>query len=285
MLKVRNSEIAKFKRCQRSWYTGYYLEKKPAYGQRTFPAAFDTGNAVHAGLEAYYLGEDMKAALNAHKVEMMASLHPDADHKPWEKVWKMAAAMLDHYPAWVSYNGLDVGESTLAIEEQIEFPVAGVMITCRPDRLVRTRRGIVVEDWKTGVVDRPHMFDADWQMLNYGLAAWMKYGEIPFGARHRRIARSMHTTRAKKEQYAQHYVSFGPDRLEVHRKHLELAVTDLLAVRARLDAGEDPVYTCPPNRLSTCNWDCNVQEICSMMDQGEDWQYVLSTEFEDKEKH
>lgn len=283
MLRIRNSEVAKFKRCQRAWYVSYYLGLEKAYGARTFPASFDTGNAVHAGLEAYYLGGLAADGINRHKAEMYETFAVDADIKAWDKVYKMAHAMVEHYPSWVDGEGLDIGESTLSVEKQIEFPCADAIVTCKPDRLVETHRGLVIEDWKTGKIDRPYMFEGDWQMLNYGVAAWMETGEVPFGARHRRLNRSMHTAAAKAPQYAEHYVVFSEERLLMHIKHLERAVENIIVKRNSLNDGADPVIACPPNRLTTCNWDCNAQEICSLMDDQGDWQYVLVDEYKKRE--
>ena len=37
-----------------------------------------------------------------------------------------------------------------------------------------------------------------------------------------------------------------------------------------------PLY---PNATRDCSWDCNMRDICLMIDRGEDWQHVLGLEY------
>jgi RecB family exonuclease len=286
--QIRNSEIAKYLRCQRSWMLGYHQGLEPDWGQRVTPRTYDTGSAAHAGLRAYYEGRNPADGIREYQLECYDNLSPKADILAWSKIFDMAQAMVAHYPAWLDDEGLDIAETTLSLEAQMELPLGTflgdeVIIYGTPDRIVRTGSGIVVEDWKTGDIDRPFMMESDWQLLNYMLMAEHKFGEAPVAARHRRLKRSMHTARAKTPQYSQEQVNFNRDRLAVHRQHLEKTVTDMVRKMQELEAGADEVYACTPVRIGQCSWDCSFTPVCSMMDDGADYEYVLALDYRKRE--
>lgn len=277
-IRIRNSEIAKFMRCKRSWYLEYGrgLRRRPV--QKLFPGTYDTGTAVHVGLAAYYRGEDPTYAIDAFERETEASLHPQADTGQWSKSFEMARRMVGAYTVWVAENGIDVGETTLTIEQELEAEIMpGVVLYGTPDRVKKNRAGhILVEDWKTGVIDRPFQMENDWQLLNYYLLVSSNYDDPMVGVQHRRLKRSMHTAAAKSPQFAVHTASVRPSRLDVHRRHVENVVTELLQYRQKVAAGADPVFTYTPHRMpNNCNWDCAFADVCAQMDDGDDWEYTV----------
>ncbi len=284
ILRLRNSELAKFMRCKRTWYLAYKRGLEPDWGRRLKPRTFDVGNAVHKGLFGYFSGEDPVAHIEAFREEMYDQLHVNADMKKWESTFKMALAMVEHFPAWLEETGLEVASETVTLEERLEISLGefhGFEVTLhgQPDRVRRIPSGLIISDWKTGDISRPFLFESDWQLLNYIMMVRTIEGEMPIGAEHIRLNRSMHTARAKAPQYAHHMVTVPEHRLRTHWNHVRTVVDELVSMRLRIDAGEDPVFACTPNRLTTCSWDCSFTDVCPMMDDGADWEYVLNEEF------
>lgn len=283
-LRVRNSELAKFMRCPRSWYLAYYRNLEPDWSRRIHPQSFDTGNAAHAGLFGYFNDEDPVAHIEAHRDELYAELHPQADMKAWDKTYEMAHRMVEHFPAWLEETGLEHGSETVTLEERLEISVGNfhgydVTLHGQPDRIRRTAAGLIISDWKTGDVDRPFLMESDWQLLNYIMMSRTLHGEMPVGAEHVRLKRSMHTARAKSAQYGHHMVSVPEHRLRTHWQHVHNTIDRMIRLRVRLDEGASPVFEPTPNRLTTCSWDCSFTDVCPLMDDDGDWQYLLQEEF------
>lgn len=263
----------------------YRRQLEPDWGQRLQPRSFDVGNAVHAGLGAFYPDHDLAAghaAIEQHWAEMDENLNPEADIKEWGKVYAKAHAMLEHYPAWLDSEGLDIGEETVAIERRLSAPIGNfsgydVVLTGQPDHVKTTREGhLILEDWKTGDIGRPTLMESDWQLLNYAWLIQEMHGKLPLEVRHRRFKQSMHTARVKTPQYAEHAVSFTPSRIATHRLHVYHTIEEMAKTRRLLEEDGDPVFVCTPTRLGTsCNWDCSWLDACSMMDDGGDWEHYL----------
>ena len=283
---IRNSEVGKFQRCMRSWYLGYHRNFEPNWGQRKFPATYDTGTAVHAGLQAHYLGQDPIAAIDLHAAEVEAHLDPMADEKAWAKVWKMAKAMVEHYPAWLDAEGHDIGEETISLETQMEIEIVpGIVLYGTPDRIVRTPMGIIVEDWKSvSRIERPFMLESNWQLLNYLMFAKMAFpGENIIGARHRQFNRSMHTARATAPQYGQHMVHFVERRLEHHFRMMREVAVRMANMHEIMDWSDVPELDALPTHIGQCSWDCSFASVCTLMDDGGDWEAVLEIDYRPRE--
>lgn len=275
-------------RCQRSWMLGYYRNLQPDWGLRRTPVSFDTGNIVHAGLGGYYLGDHSaphaERAIHAFRDNLYSKLAEEADMKAWDKSVLMAERMVEAYIIWVEDNGLDVGEDTIEVETRMTMPLGNVhgydvYLHGQPDRLVNTPSGMVIEDWKTGDIKRQFLMESDWQLLNYIMMSRFNHGAMPVGARHRRLNRSMHTAAAKADQFAQHHVSVNELRLSNHYQHVMHQVDLLVSKKIQLDEGLDPTLGCTPNRNTQCSWDCSFKEVCPLMDDGADFEYILDNEF------
>lgn len=294
-LYVRNSEITRFMECPRSWYVDYYLNLEPDWSERLTPNKSDVGNAVHAGLQSWYSEDPWERGLAEHRTEVYDQLHDLAVFEGkdgWDKVYEMAERMLAAYVDWVEEDGLDIGETTLLLEERLELPFGefrgeDVIFYCQPDRIVGTAGDqIIVEDWKTGDIKRPFMFESTWQMLNYAMTVRTLWNQMPLGARHRRMNRSMHTKAVKSPQFAQHTVSFTEERLAVHWRHVSKQIDKIVELRQALDAGADPVFEADHvlNPMQ-CSWKCHAGKsgVCSQMDDDADWEHTLEIGFRKRE--
>jgi len=284
MIRIRNSEIAKFLRCKRSWYLEYYKDKEPKAGLRSTPATYDVGTGVHVGLHAYYDNRDVSGALTDHIEGVVSQFTEATDHGEWDKAFRQMRAMCYAYEGWVAQDGLDINETTVSLETELTYdiPELDCQVFGTPDHLKEWRGFLIVEDWKTGDIGRVFQMENDWQLLNYGLMAAQKFPDLPLVyARHRRLNRSLHTARVTKPQFAEHRVSFDKDRLDVHKRHLDTVCSEIISYRMMLDSGLDPVNLCTPNRMPmSCNWDCAFKDVCAVMDDGTDsWQELLSENF------
>ena len=296
MIRVRNSEIDKFKRCPRSWYLSYYRNMELDAGQRKTPHNYDIGTAAHVGLRAHYEGKNPKAAIDEHAATTIDGLHPMADLDAWNKAFDKAQAMVEHYPAWLDDEGLDLAEETLSLETEMSLTVSAlgdrqdveVNVYGTPDRVVRPPAGLVIEDWKTVQrVERPFMMESNWQLLNYMLFARAKFPNEPIvGARHRQLVRSLHTGRAKAPQYAEHFVSFSEARVDHHFEELHSVLHRMVEAREvafNVVPAEVPVAF-PPTLINQCTWDCNFHDVCSLMSDGGDWEFILDTNYRKRQE-
>jgi hypothetical protein len=293
-LLIRSSELDKFLRCRRSWMLSYVRQLETDWHSRLRPRPFDVGNAVHAGLEAFYPDHDIDSAhlaITAHRTEMYENLHEDADMAAWDTTYRQAHAMVGHYPAWLDDGGYDIQEETVAIEERMfgylgDFDGVPVVLHGQPDHVKSGHNGLILEDWKTGKIDRPLLMENDWQLLNYAWLVRETYGCLPVEIRHRRFNVSLHTDRVKKPQYSEQAVHFSARRVETHVEHLRTVCAEIVRLRQVLDAKIiDPVVACTPTRLPTsCNWDCAYVPVCGQMDDGDDWEHTLEISYRKREE-
>ena len=198
MIRIRNSEIAKFTRCKRSWYLEYYKDQEPKQSLRQSPATYDVGTGIHVGLHAYYAHREVDEALGAHITSIQNSFTEATDELRWGKAFDQMYAVCGAYPKWVADNGLDINETTVSLEKELTYdiPELDCQVYGTPDHLKEWRGFMIVEDWKTGEITRPFQMENDWQLLNYGLMAEQRFPDLPLVyARHRRMKRSLHTAR------------------------------------------------------------------------------------------
>lgn len=286
-IRIRQSEITKFLRCKRSWYLGYYLGLEPDWSERVKPRSYDVGNAVHAGLKAYYLGGTVQEGIDQWWAEVSANLAEHADMKEWEKTLREARATAGYFPTWAASVGDESGEETVLVEEELKAEVLTyrgyrVLVHGTPDRIIRDSVGLQVLDWKTvSTIDAKPGLVTNWQLWTYATLVAIVLNEIPYRARHVDIKRSMHTARAKGPFVLEHEIPLSRIQLDNHWIHLTQIVKQIVDTRLALDEGgdENHHFQCVPSPNMNCSWDCSFNEICPMMDDGSDYEHVLSVRY------
>ena len=290
-IRIRNSSITKFMRCRRTWMLSYVRNLETNWDLRMTPQKFDTGTSVHRGLEALYLGESPEAAVRAYWAELQEVLSPEADHAKWiEEVVTLPLIIIEGYQEWREEEGADVGDTILGLEVKLDAIVGtwkgeDVELYGTIDRLIRNSDGhLIVDDFKTVVtIDTVPTLATNWQINNYGLLVRANYDEMPLQGRHTQLKRVKRTARAKKPFYNQIHTTFNEAKMHTHWVHLNAVVMDMLSVMERLGDGANHGLAYP-NPTRDCSWDCSFKDVCPMMDNGGDWQFMLEDGFRQREE-
>lgn len=287
---IRQSEFTTWDFCRRLHNLQYTrrLSPIPSEGRR-MPAdgQRDVGTVYHAGVEVIHNDGRMMDATIAmwDKIEELRQIRmPDEglpavqDDPEWWDLGKLAEIMLQGYVEWLEEEGIDAGAQTRAVEEKWEVPLAdtGVTVFGQWDLVQwsHQRGGILVDDGKTvGPLDQPHR--ADFQLRTYSWAWWRKHGEAPVGARHRQARRVKRTARAKPPFYAVPEIPMNETILAAHEAQMIERAQDILTARTR-DTSDPMLY---PRTSRDCSWRCPFGDICPMIDDGDDFEFVLEQNF------
>jgi hypothetical protein len=286
-IRIRNSEIAAFRRCRRKWYNAYVLsltnEATPDQKFSRPPGTNATGTYVHALLEGHYRGDRVSLTYEI--------LHNEITHaeSPFEAEWiaalELAETMYLGYLGHAADEGWDQAEETVATELSLEWEIMpGVFVTGQVDRLVRDTQWdrLIVEDYKTvATLDNGPQFQVDTQLLTYVLLA-NKNGYACSDARHTMLRRVKRSARAEPPFYGRAEVTFNEDQLAAHEDALRATVSGILAVRER--AAEGARGVCYPNPTKDCSWDCPFLGICAAHDDGSDIDGLRAELFAVREK-
>lgn len=277
MLKVSPSEIAKFRRCRRSWALTYFYKwgVDPQYAPATSAALL--GTRIHASLEAYY----------GYNVDPLSALSVIYDHETNKRPecevelvgeYEWARTMVSGYLEWAAENGIDEEYDVVDVERAVEVPLIlsnGEMaiVTGKLDQIVRRKfdGALCVRDWKTvGTLHKADMIVLDEQMRVYSaLLTRASDGMRVDGALFAMLLRSKRTARAKGPFYEQVHISYnGRDHVSMMDR-LRGVLDDMDQVTRQLTAGASHQVVAYPNPMTDrCGWDCNFKNFCSLFDDG-----------------
>lgn len=278
MLKVSPSEIAKFRRCRRSWALTYYYK----WGQDPMTApvtgAAQLGTRIHAALEAYY-GYDIDPCSALGIIyDFERARRPDgADALTAEQDWAMI--MVSGYLEWAAETGIDEEYDAVAVERAVEVPLLlsnGEMaiVTGKLDQIVRRRMdgALCVRDWKTvATLHKADLLVLDEQMRIYSaLLARASDGMRVDGAIYAMLLRSKRTARASGPFYEQVHIGYNGHDHNSMMLRLRGVLDDMDRVTRQLDAGatDHRVAAYPSPMTDRCKWDCNFTNVCAMFDDG-----------------
>lgn len=271
----------------------YVRGLETAWDQRMNPQTFDAGNAVHVGLEALVNGEDWRAAIDTNWAEIQEVLAPEADYEKWiDQMVTLPKLMVEGYNEWRAEEGIDIGFETLGTELQLEanlgaFHGDDVILYGTIDRLLRNAEGqLVIDDYKTvATLDTVPTLATNWQANNYDLLVRFNTGELPVQIRHTQLKRVKRTARAKPPFYGQIHTTPNQAKRDAHWLHLAGVIDDMVRTMQRLVVDPDAAHhmLCPPNPTRDCSWDCAFKDVCPMMDNGGDWEFLLEEGFRPRE--
>lgn len=278
MLRVSPSEIAKFRRCRRSWWLNYVegWGTDPKTASATSVALL--GTRIHAALEAYYgYGIDPCSALGVI-YDHERALHPESiPELTGEQDWAMI--MVSGYLEWAAEAGIDEEYDVVAVERTVEVPILltnGQMaiVTGKLDQIVRRKfdGALLVRDWKTvGSLHKADLIVLDEQMRIYSaLLTTASDGMRVDGALFAMLLRSKRTARAKGPFYEQVHVSYnGSDHVNMMTR-LRGVLDDMDRVTRQLQSGsvDHRVAAYPNPMLDRCGWDCDYRHMCGLFDDG-----------------
>jgi len=209
------------------------------------------------------------------------------DDPLWWESWRMASVMLDGYVDWLQDTGHEAGMATEQVEWKWEFPLPeagdGVSVYGQVDLLMRDSLrgdGLILDDVKSVADFSVCPTPVDFQLRTYALAVRETMGETPVSIGHRRARRVLRTSKAKPPFYDRYPIPVNDQILDAHKGHLATRVVDIIwAKQYATEPEHEALY---PNPTKDCSWDCDFKDICSMVDEGDDWQHIVARDYDVK---
>lgn len=306
-LTISNSEIQTFKACRRKWYLTYYLELglRRESGKGWGPR--ELGTRVHAALHAYYVeGANPITVVDEIYAEDLAFFEAQEfgqdDIIAIKKEQDLVHAMLEGYLIWLQETGNDAGMHLVAAESVVEVSSAikGVQLRGKLDqRWTRDVDGArIFRDFKTvpELTTPAKLLPIDEQMKFYHLLEFLdsiaKTGEEPpdrtDGALYTMLRKVKRTATAKPPFYGQVEVRHNRVELLSMWSRVHRVITEIVNTRHELmEAGDNPDhnYIVPPRQSRDCTWACDFFTVCSMMDDGSNWQGLLNEHYTHIDPH
>lgn len=305
--RFTNSEVAAFKRCRRKWWLAYYRKLGLLRDEDAVSVA-KVGTLTHLGLDTYYSGGTPDVAVESVRVRVAQDIAALIARDPTaaggtrvqkvEKQGALVVTMLEGYFEWLEETGADMGLETIASEEKVEVPIAGLpgvsLLGKLDTRVRRELDGAVLfvdhktitgstDDYAEGLYRSP-------QFKHYHLLEYLRHlADVEAGladpeSEHRgtdgvivnMLRRVGRGKTAKPPFYGRHEVRHNVHVLRTYWAQVMGEITRILDVEQQLDAGRDPQEIVPPNATRDCSWDCFARPICPMFDDGSDVESVIS---------
>lgn len=289
-LRLSNSTLRTYKRCERAWYLSYFLSYGLRPEQENQTSVATLGTRVHCALEAYYgYGLDPLAALRV--IYYLAEKEHPFDADDLDKQHGYAKTMVEGYLQWSEEEGIDAALEVIATETVEEVPLYlhdGSMITlvAKLDQKVRrkTDNAVLFRDFKTvGTLTKSHLLQLDEQMRAYCLIQWLKSAETQEeragGGLYTMILRSKRTPKANGPFYREEEVSFNQHDHDSMLRRTRRTASRIVAATRDLNEGRSHLDVIEPNHGDYCGWGCPFTLICPMMDDGSRWEAALQANF------
>jgi hypothetical protein len=201
---------------------------------------------------------------------------PEGEELEWSDTASFALILLEGYVDWVEQTGADASLKVLGVEQEFTIPscdVTGTMDLVGYDDLLQ---GVVVLDHKTVTSMGQRPPQTDFQLLTYALGYWRETGDRPVAVGHNLLKKVKRTGRAAPPFYDRHINHVSEEHLIKHERHLK-------AVKAEMESRQKFPVDHPlnwPNPNRDCSWRCDYVAICSMVDEGADYESVLESAYE-----
>jgi len=299
VLRLSNSEMSTWRRCQRKWWLSSYRRLKPAMPPHP-GSALSIGDLVHDALAQYYDPDvrlDPIAYVQNLIDEDIAAMPMLEDDLLKER--DLVTIMLEGYFEWLAETGHDQDLVIHGAERMVDVPMTpegDVRLLSKLDAPVeRVSDGakLALEHKTTGSLDKNlEGLKLNTQFLTEHLARFMAdmaqgaTAEEAYDACHgillNQLRKVKRTAQAKPPFYAREDVPHNIHELRNHWKHVMSTARQIQAATARLDAGEDHQLVVPPNPISDrCPWDCPFYKVCVMFDDGSDAEGAIEAMYVD----
>ena len=303
-LTVSNSEIQTFKSCRRKWYLAYYREKGLKRSGARATGARELGTRVHIALQAMY-GEGLNPVDVVNNVYQLDADALEAEGRAADivelrKEQLMAVAMLEGYTDWLEETGSDEGIEVVAVETVIDVPskVEGVRMRGKLDQRVvrKSDNARLFLDHKTvaSLTEPAKILPMDEQMKFYHLLERLDSlyqtgnDEPPWhtdGGLYNMLRKVKRTAAAKPPFYGRLEVRHNRTEIQNMWVRVHKILEEIVETRQGLDVGADHQYVCPPRPSRDCTWSCDFFAMCSMMDDGSDWEGLLNEYYTHVDPH
>jgi len=268
---VRQSELKRWLRCRRAAYWQYTegwikpTKDKDVRG---------VGTHFH-GLMAEYYGHEKS-------VELDNNFNPDDV--------ATSQVMYDTYVSEMEESGMDIGQTTVAVEKRMHtlaIPVSDDVrykVSCQVDHVYKDEAlygsPLIGQDHKTSSA----FFNTstnDFQLMTYAVVLHDNDFPVEY-MEHNIVKRNKRTVRAKPPYVQRNRIRVTEEALAMWWNYLRTICTEHFnAHESSVDISSAYLY---PNPDNTCTWGCDFVDVCSMVEEGEDYTDVLQTEYQLKEE-
>lgn len=294
VIHLRQSDLARFVGCERSFYLGWQLRHAKLY-DKSRPrecSNADVGTMVHGLMAAYYRGQlperpthmDMEDVATA----AMAEAEVDWTLGSWIEGRSLATIMFRDYPRWVESEGHDLRYNVVGVEERLTWTVRvnGVQVEMSGQLDLRLQDEILgaygIGDHKSMdggkfKAPRPNNF----QLLTYGVLARHSFPDLPieFGFWNG-VKRNKRTAKASPPFFNRWTLPFNPPMLDQHEDYLLRIAARIVRFLDKMETSKRPEIDATRNMTGECGWACNVEEICDVMDNpAYDWRDFANTNY------
>lgn len=274
--RLSNSEIQTFKRCRRKWMLGYY--RKLQLKQRSSTGPLALGTRIHSALEAYYTeGDDL---LKAHAAlldrDRQILLADERDVTELENEGELGRIMLEGYLEWLAETGADSGWEVVSAERVVSVPLFNGEVELRGKLDMRVRRLVddvtLFVDHKTCAqfTDLTRGAYMDEQFLTYHMLEMAdETNEFRCdGGVYNMLKKVKRTAAARPPFYERMEVRHNKEMLRSFWIRIHGEITEIMRLKAQLDAGADHRQVAYPTPNRNCSWDCDFAAVCPLFDDG-----------------
>lgn len=281
--ELSSSQIRTFQRCRRQWYFQYYRKLETPEGESR---PVTVGLLIHKALEHLYspTGVEDPLQMMEELLEEMVKANPFYESEI-RSSGELASKMFSNYLEWVNNTYADAGLEIVSAEERIQHPLGetGYILTGRPDaRAVRMGLRVPIDHKSVQSLDEiPKTAQLDGQFKTYHLLEYLNDPDTPIDCVMINMFRRVdHTHPTSKPPYFQRYeVRYNAEEIRTHWLHVLDIANQISSVKSRLDAGEDHHLAAPPSPSRSCSWDCRFRMLCSMVDDGSNYENVIRMQY------
>lgn len=305
---IRHTEVEQFLDCPRKWrilsHNGLNLEPVLRNPKLRF------GICWHYALEQYYRhGADIQAALRGlaqsyreetKRLEDFYGLVTDDLEKELDEETMLCKLLLQEYHTEESLGEFDYEicpDRLFSVEERLLVPIfntrgnqtraylaARLDLVQRQQWDSRSHMHVDIIDHKSRSkstnVREPKGLSLDLQMGLQMLAFTVAHHPVKVrGAVHNLVRKQQPGPRVRSPIFGRHLILRGPKELQNLHKYL-LHTYSRMKEELRVPLGES---TYCPDALQ-CNWKCPAQDVCESINKGEDYEFLLETNFQPREK-
>lgn len=295
-VSITNSEIQTFKDCRRKWWLGTYRALKPK--NKTLVGPLALGVRIHNALEAYYttgenpvdVYEQLQRIDNALFLETNDASFEDKIKK-FNSEAELGRIMLEGYMDWLAEENPDANIEVIGAEKKLSVRLVDfdprVELMGKTDLKVKraSSGNHAILDHKsalsfTSYYETSHMSE---QLMLYVLLEKMdKVNGDPNvdGGIYNLLKKVKRSGTAKPPFYERMDVRFNDTTLQSFWIRTLGTIRDIMELRDRLDAGEDPKFYAYPSPTRDCTWKCPFFQVCPMFDDGSSAEAMIENFFE-----
>lgn len=298
-----NSEIETYKRCKRKWFLGYvmrYAKPPKLWGAR------QRGSLSHSSLDLYYsTGDDPLDFIRSEQVrlrqEYLGSMMEfeegmaEEGVREIDKMCDLVLAMVEGYIEHVTTEGLDLDYELIETEQErsvsLDKYVPGTALLGKLDaKFRRLSDGFrVFFDHKTvgDLTQFPRWAHMSPQMLMYEMIEYLLLNEddeeglVDAGV-YNMLRTVKRTARAKPPFYDRYEVRHNIHQLRSFFRQTVALIQEMERVRVTVSP-DNHQSLCPPTPSQDCTWSCDFFSVCSLTDDGGDWQGLLDEAYQQQD--